>query len=107
MPTINLTVLTRGEVRSLIGQDRGLAARGEFKLDKLDEDNSEVVVVVPPDMRTLTPSFIQGLFAGSVGHLGEQGFFAHYKFDAPAHIMNDVRSGIDRILTSRHIAGEQ
>ncbi len=107
MPTIDLTVLTRGEVRSLIGQDRGVAARNEFKLDELDQSGDEVIVLVPQDMRTLTPSFVQGLFAGSVGRLGEHGFFSHYKFNAPAHILDDVRSGIDRILTSRHIAGEQ
>jgi hypothetical protein len=107
MQQIDFAVLTRGEVRSLIGHERGVAARDEFKLDELDQGADEVVVLVPSDMRTLTPSFLQGLFAGSVSHLGELGFFKHYKFDAPAHILDDVRAGVDRILTSRHIAGEQ
>ncbi|WP_137045493.1 hypothetical protein [Pseudolabrys sp. FHR47] len=107
MPEVDLVILTRGEVRSLIGHERGVAARQEFDLDRLDKVDEEIVVRVPGDMRTLTPSFLQGLFAGSVSNLGEHGFYKHYKFDAPMHILDDVRAGVDRILTSRHLAGEQ
>ena len=87
MAAINLTELTRDEVRNLAGHDRGLKAREHFGLDKLDQGNESVDVVLPDNFRAVSPSFFQGMFAESVHHFGTaMAFFEHYHFDAPAHV---------------------
>jgi len=105
MSNIDLLTLTKGEVRSLSGHDRGLAARNLFQLDKLDEEGGDIVVRAPADLDALTPSFVQGLFASSINRLGAEEFFKHYKFDLSPHLRTDIELGINRLLMKRSIAG--
>lgn len=105
MADIDLRVLTKDEVSSLIGHDRGLAARKLFELDVLDRSAEPVEVTAPPNLEALTPSFVQGLFATSVHRLGEEGFFKHYRFNMHRGLVEDVHVGIERALMKREIAG--
>lgn len=102
---IDFSKVAPSGIRVLIGHDKGVAARAALGLDKLDDDQQEVVFLLPESIRTLTPSFVQGLFAASVHKIGEKGFFAKYKFRTSPQIINDIRAGIDRALTSRHLSG--
>jgi hypothetical protein len=104
MVEINLAELTRGEVSSLAGHERGLSARAHFALDRLDTSNDVVHVTAPPTLEALTPSFVQGLFASSVHRLGDT-FFSRYVFDVPSDLMSDIRVGIQRARMRREIAG--
>lgn len=105
MSSIDLLKLTKGEVRSLSGHDRGLAARGLFELDRLDVEAEPVVVQAPTDLDALTPSFVQGLFAASISRLGPEKFYAHYNFDVSQHLKTDIELGVNRVLMKRNIAG--
>lgn len=105
MPVIDLEVLTRGEVSSLSGHDRGLAARQLFKLDELDGLDETVDVVAPSSLDAITPSFVQGMFARSAHTLGKDRLFAHFNFKLPPHLLTDVQLGIQRALMRREIAG--
>lgn len=105
MADVDFKVLTKNEVSSLIGHDRGLAARKLFQLDALDRSAEPVEVTAPPSLEALTPSFVQGLFASSVHRLGEDGFFKHYRFNMDRGLVEDVRVGIQRALMKREIAG--
>ena len=105
MQNLSLDTLVGEDVMVLIGHDRGVAARAKLGLDGLDHVAEPVAVSVPSHLLTLTPSFVQGLFAESVHYLGEERFFDHYQFAVPAHILSDIRAGVDRVLTSRHLAG--
>ncbi len=105
MPKLDLSKVAGNEVRVLIGHDRGRAVRELFDLDGLDTAQERVIIVVPESVRTLTPSFVQGLVADSVYKLGESGFFEHYCFEGSSNIQNDIRAGVDRVLTSRQLAG--
>lgn len=102
MPVIELRELTRGEVRNLTGHARGLAARDQFELDRLDEDERPVKVVVPPELDALTSSFFQGMFSKSVKKFrGREKFLGHYLFDANDAILKQVERGIARVCTER------
>jgi len=105
MIQLNLELIAGDEIRVLIGHDRGVEARALLKVNELDQSAPPVLVVAPKHLRTLTPSFVQGLFSESVYRLGEADFYKHYKFDVPDTMLNDIKAGVDRILTSRHIAG--
>lgn len=105
MSAIDFSLLTKGEVRSLSGHDRGLAARTRFNLDTLDSNADPIPVVAPTNLDAMTPSFVQGLFAASIHGLGPERFFSHYNFQLPEHLLTDVRIGVDRVLMQRKIAG--
>src|SRR6266568_3370289 len=105
MSVIELNRLTKGEVSSLSGHNRGLAARKFYRLDELDKNQEPVVVTAPDNLDAITPSFVQGMFAGSAHALGEDKFFSHYRFEFPPHLLTDVRLGIQRAMMRREIAG--
>lgn len=105
MAQIDLQKLTSPGSRVLIGHEKGVAARAFYKLDQIDTSGEVVVVKIPGELRSLTPSFVQGMFAGSVHRLGRDEFYRKYRFEAPAYIIDDIRSGIDRALTDRSIIG--
>lgn len=105
MATIQLSRLTgNGEVHSLSGQERGVAARDLFRLDELEEAGEVVTVEVPTDLDAISPSFFQGMFAKSLvetfGRDPER-FKRHYLFDAPTHVLAQVQRGIMAVLTRR------
>jgi len=103
MPSINLSELTNdGEVRNLAGHERGLAARGKFRLDELDRLTDAVDVVVPEEIYAISPSFFQGMFSESVQALGSKElFFRHYRFDTSISVLRQIESGIKSSLIER------
>ncbi|MBS7698673.1 MULTISPECIES: hypothetical protein [unclassified Chelatococcus] len=103
MLEIKLSELTgNGEVRNLSGHERGLAARKKFQLEAADERGEEVLVVVPHEVYTLTPSFFQGMFAESVRRAASrEKFLARYRFDADPVVLRQVESGISASLMRR------
>lgn len=106
MTKIDFGLLTKDEVSSLIGHERGLAARKLFDLDQLDRSGDVVVLAAPKSLEALTPSFVQGLFASSVHSLGEQRFRSHYNFEGLSDdLREDINVGIRRALMKREIAG--
>jgi hypothetical protein len=105
MKLLDLKSVVGEEARVLIGHERGVAVRKAFNLDQLDNDAEPVRIIVPGTLRTLTPSFVQGLFAGSVQRLGENQFYSHYTFETDPSVLGDIHAGVDRVLTSRHLAG--
>lgn len=102
MDVINIESLTRGQVRNLSGHDRGLAARAEFGLDRLDQVDDVVEVRFPDNFRGISSSFFQGLFAQSVQHRGSvDDFFEHYRFAAPTHILAQILDYAEQALSRK------
>lgn len=99
---IELARLTKGEVRTLSGQDRGVEARQMFALDALDATTDPVLVRVPDDLDAVTPSFVQGMFSKSIKRFqSRDAFLAHYRFVANAAILHQVDAGIRNSLMRR------
>jgi hypothetical protein len=85
-----------------VGRANGAAARRASDLDRLDEVDGEVRVVVPTDTYSVNSSFFLGMFGSSISHFGSVDlFFGHYTFECPAHILNSLRSAAARALSSR------
>jgi hypothetical protein len=100
--TIDLTELTKGEVRSLIGYSRGERARKHFQLDLIDRQPGTVEVRAPENLRTVTPSFVQGFFGNSILDLGEAEFRRKYQFvGLGERARQSVEAGINRVLMKR------
>ncbi|HEX7782134.1 MAG TPA: hypothetical protein VF509_04955 [Sphingobium sp.] len=104
--TIDLEQLTgAGKVHNLSGRERGLAARELFQLDALDADPQPVDVLVPDYVYSLTPSFVQGFFGQSVQAFGNDPdrFKTHFRFRAPAIVMQQLERGLAAITTQRDL----
>jgi hypothetical protein len=102
MRKIDLSELTRGEVHNLIGHERGLAARRKFNLDAADASGEAILIFVPNDLFTITPSFFQGMLAESVRAAGSrEQFLARYRFDASPPVLSQVENGITSTLRRR------
>ena len=101
MATIQLSELTKGDVRNLSGQERGLAARQAFKVDALDRDPNPVLVQVPAEVDTINPSFFRGMFAMSILTLGVAGFANHYIFDANPQVLEQVEQVVKGTIRDR------
>jgi hypothetical protein len=96
---INIQTLTRGEVLNLAGHERGLAARALFGVDALDADAEPVEVMFPTNFRQVSSSFFQGMFATSVHRFGSiEGFFEHYRFNAPSHVRAKLVDYAEQVL---------
>lgn len=100
--TLDLVQMTRGEVSILIGYRYGEKARATYGLDEIDAAGEPVTVVRPPELRTITPSFVQGFFGKSALRFGRDEFFRRYRFaDWPRSLLDQVDSGIELALMDR------
>jgi hypothetical protein len=105
---IDLTEMTRGEVTILVGYSYGERARSNYDLDAVDEQDISVTIVRPPELETITPSFVQGFFGKSALKVGRENFFEHYKFqDWPRSLMDQVNAGIELALMDRPLVKRQ
>lgn len=101
---INLDDLTEhGEVHNLSGHERGLAARRSFGLDRFDIESAEVEIVVPAHIYAVSPSFVQGLLAGSLQNVGYDmaRFHARYRLNASDLIKRQFERGYAAIRVDR------
>lgn len=98
MTTIDLTVLTQNKVRMLTGHQRGVASRDHFNLDFLEQAEEQIVVIAPDNLETITPSFVQGLFAATVKRFGGDAPAKRYDFSRlPTTLQEDMIMGIERL----------
>jgi hypothetical protein len=103
MTKVDLKQLTRGEVAVLLGFDYGKRARDHFRLDELDQDTEPVELVLPEELDTIAPSFVQGFFGKSALRFGDkQRFYAHYLFRGwPEDMILQIDTGLSRALMDR------
>ena len=93
-------------MHNLSGHERGLAARHEFQLDRHDDDDAKVQIRVPDHIYAVSPSFVQGLLAGSLQKFGlsREAFFSRYDLVASDLIKRQFDRGISAILTNRDLS---
>jgi hypothetical protein len=78
------------------GQPRGKAARQHFRVDSLDREEGVVTVLIPSDTYSIGPSFLLGLFEPSIIKLGEDRFFAKYKFPWDTILLDSLHETVAR-----------
>ncbi len=109
MPEIDLADLTKGTGTMLTGHERGLAARGHFKMDRFDAgaDAEHIIIKSPANLDTVTPSFVQGFWAASLRALGENNLRSKYDTSKlPKVLQEDFETGLQRLLLHRRAHAE-
>jgi len=82
------------------GRDRGINVRNESKIDSLESEYDKVQVIVPSDVRSINPSFLEEFLFNVVQKLGADGFRKKFSFISEGRydITQDLEEAVDRIL---------
>lgn len=79
---------------------RGVDVRKKSKIDTIEPNYDKITVIVPSDISSINPSFLEEFFENVVMKLGETGFYQKFSFvnEGRYKIDNDLSEAIDRIL---------
>ena len=82
------------------GRDRGIEVRVQSQIDQLSEQNPGITIIIPVDIRSINPSFLEEFLFNVVTNFGEQGFRHKFNFEnlGRYQIENDLKEAIERIL---------
>ena len=82
------------------GRDRGSEVRQNSKIDTLITQYEEVDIVIPEDIRSINPSFLEEFLMNAVTQLGETVFNKKIKFinEGRYKVQEDLNEAIERIL---------
>jgi len=98
--TINLQNYRTPGSRVFTGRDRGIDVRKASKIDILEAQSDEVVIVIPEDIGSINPSFLEEFLYNVVNKLQPAAFFRKFKFENNGRykITNDLQEAVERIL---------
>lgn len=84
------------------GRPRGKAVRENSHIDELLEQYENVTVVIPPDVFSITPSFLEEMFFNVVRKYGRGVFGEKIKIETNGYsIENQLDEAIGRILSKK------
>lgn len=79
---------------------RGIQVRTESKIDTIEPLYDKIEIVIPTDISSINPSFLEEFFENVVTKLGEVEFYEKFSFinEGRYKIANDLNEAIERIL---------
>ena len=99
--------MASSSVRVLSGREYGKDLRATHNLDKVDQTNEIVNIVIPDRIYSVNASFFLGLFGPSVRALTEDGFRKRYLFQCDDIIRDNIEDGIQRAVKESNVLGRQ
>jgi len=98
--TIDLQTYRTPESRVFTGRDRGIEVREESKIDILETDCETITIVIPDDIGSINPSFLEEFLFNVVTKLQPDIFFKKFKFQNNGRykINNDLVEAVERIV---------
>ena len=93
--------------RVFTGRDRGEQVRKDSKVDKLVKENDSIKIVIPRDIYSINPSFLEEFLINVVSKLGKEGFHKKVYFESkgPYNINKSLSEAIERILRKKSAIG--
>lgn len=98
--TINLQDYRTLGSRVFTGRDRGLEVKNASKINEIESQFDEIVIIIPEDIGSINPSFLEEFLFDVVRKLKEENFFKKFKFtnNGRYKILQDLQEAVDRIL---------
>ena len=98
--SINLGEYRTHGARIYTGRDRGEEVKKKSNINALSASNDEVNIIIPEDIITINPSFLEELFRDVVVRLGKENFYKKFRFTClgPYRIEANLETAVDRIL---------
>lgn len=100
MYTVNLQDYRTKGSKVFTGRDRGITVRQKSRIDELAKLNEKITIIIPEDIRSINPSFLEEFLFNVVTLLREDGFKAKFSFtnNGRYKIDVDLEEAIERIL---------
>ena len=98
--TINLQDFRTPQSKVFTGRDRGVEVRKKSKIDSVIDEYEQIIIVIPEDIRSINPSFLEEFLLNVVTKLGEEGFYKKFKIinNGRYQVNEDLKEAIERIL---------
>lgn len=82
------------------GRDRGREVRKDSNINKIESESDQVVIQIPRNIITISPSFLEEFFYDVVKKLGKEEFFIKFIFENPGDykIKKNLDTAVKRIL---------
>lgn len=87
------------------GRDRGENVRQKSALDSNEQKYQKIKVVVPDDIYSINPSFLEEFLVNVVQKLGKDNFLEKFEFEGKYNIQKPLNEAIDRILRKKTAIG--
>lgn len=87
------------------GRDRGIDVRNLSKIDELAENYDDIIILIPKDIMSINPSFLEELLTNVVKKYGKENFFRKFKFESESvryDISVDLNEAVERILRTEN-----
>ena len=83
-----------------IGRERGQEVRQATRIDEIEPELDEILIIIPKDVRSVNPSFLEEYFYNVIPKLGKVRFLEKFKFQNSDRyqIEPDLEDAIDRRL---------
>lgn len=98
--TIDLSKFRTPGSKVFTGRDRGIFVRNNSRIDELITSNEQINIVVPADIRSINPSFLEEFLINVVQKLGKNNFYKSiiFKTTGRYNIEEDLKEAVDSIL---------
>lgn len=89
------------------GRDRGEYVRKDSKIDEIESNYEEVIIIIPDNIYSINPSFFEELFVNVVLKLGREEFLNKFKFESLGNYNYErpLTEAIIRILRKKTAIG--
>ena len=87
------------------GRDRGISVRTDSKIDELAQGVEKIKILIPSDIMSINPSFLEEFLSNVVLKLGKDGFYTKFSFHSEStryDIALDLDEAIERILRTEN-----
>lgn len=98
--TIKLDEYRTPGAKIFTGRDRGKEVRVKSKIDTIEPEYNQIIIVVPEDIITINPSFLEEFFKNVIKRLGKDDFFKKFRFEnlGKYKIEPNLNTAVQRIL---------
>lgn len=87
------------------GRDRGIEVRNQSKIDELAENYDDIIILIPKDIMSINPSFLEEFLTNVVKKYGKESFLSKFKFESESvryDIAADLDEAVERILRTEN-----
>lgn len=102
--TINLNDFRTVGSKVFTGRAKGGHVRSESYIDDKEKEFDEVRIIIPTDIYSINPSFLEEFLINVVSKLGALGFYKKFIFEniGDYKIDQDLEEAIERILRTEN-----
>lgn len=87
------------------GRERGISVRKNSNIDTLSNEFEHIEIIIPTDIMSVNPSFLEEFLTNVVKALGKDKFYSKFKFISESKRYNialDLEEAVDRILRNEN-----